>query len=97
MHKLMALLIVSVLGSGPTPNIGGKKTFRLTDGVIQVSHNGVKVAGANSGKLRVYLRPGQYSIRASLLPPNPTRPCEVKSVRLKRSHTYHVNLYCSIR
>jgi hypothetical protein len=95
MHKFMALLIVTVLNSGGP--ISAKKPFRLTDGVIRVSHNGVKVASANSGKLRVYLRTGVYSLRASLSPPNPSRPCEVKSVRLKRGHTYHVNLYCSIR
>jgi hypothetical protein len=90
----MALLIVTILGGAGPHRVS---PFRLTDGVVKVSHNGVVVARAKSGRLKVHLRPGWYRVSASLLPPNPSRPCEVRSVQLKRERTARLNLSCMIK
>jgi hypothetical protein len=96
MHRLLAVLIVTVLGGGGPPGFPPK---RLVDGTSKVSRNGVVVASTNTGRLSVHLRAGTYLVSAALLPPDvtPEEKCEERSVRLKRGHTTRINLYCSIR
>jgi hypothetical protein len=94
MNHLLAILVVTVMGAGGPHKV---QSFRLTDGVIHVAHSGVTVASSKSGRLKVRLQPGRYLVSAALQPPNPSRPCEVKSVRLKPGQTTRLSLHCSIR
>jgi hypothetical protein len=91
-----ALLVIMVMGgAGPA----GTKPFRLADGVIEVRHNhsGPVIARASSGLLRVHLRPGLYSVKASLGPPNPSHPCEVTTIRVRQGRINRLRMTCNLK
>jgi hypothetical protein len=96
----LSALVVVALGIGGPPAPPGSPPVPLRDATITVARRGAVVARSGDGELRARLRPGVYTIAASLPSEggSPPRSCAVKTVRLTRSRTARrVALGCPLK
>jgi hypothetical protein len=94
MHWLPILVVTAVGVGGPH----GVPPRRLPNATVTVSAHGRLIAGTRSGRLRVHVRPGLYTVSARLVAPDVSRAqqCESRTVRVTRAGR-SVTLGCSIK
>lgn len=89
---MLTLLAITVIAIGGPP---GTKPHELASGNISVARGSTVMATTSAvGNLSLRLRPGTYTLAASLA--GRSRPCEVKSVKLEH-RARSIKLYCQIK
>jgi len=97
---VLALLIVTAMGSGPTPGMRSRfVVINSTVTVSRVTKTGTKVVGKSTdGKLKLRVRPGVYKLEAVLRGTQRQPSCESKTIRVKRGQRRRqVGLECNTR